>query len=173
MGRDPGDLAIGRLLDERGEHLMRAAVARTGSRAGGEDLFRAAPGRLLHNWNRIGTGPEGYLRRILFDLAADGWRCRGRWRGRLAEFCSQARAGGPGGADIAAVDLRDTLVRLVRHLPPRQRAVVVRYWGQCAELEAAQLLGCTEGTVKSAAARACGGYWNWAGRNQGARPHPR
>ena len=52
------------------------------------------------------------------------------------------------------MDLRDTLVRLLRHLPPRQRAVVVlRYWGQCTEVETAQLLGCTEGTVKSAAAR--------------------
>jgi RNA polymerase sigma factor (sigma-70 family) len=153
MGREPGDLAIERLLDERGGHLMRAAVARTGSRADGEDLFQAAPGRLLHNWNRIGTGSEGYLRRILFALAADGWRCRGRWRGRLAEFRSQARVG-PGRRGHRRVDARDTLVRLLRHLPPRQRAVVVpQYGGQCTEVETAQLLGCTEGTVKSAAAR--------------------
>ena len=154
MGHEPGDQAIERLLDERGEHLMRAAVALSGSRADGEDLFQAALERLLQNWNRIDTDPEGYLRRTLYNLAADGWRRRGRWRGRLAEFRSQARAGKTSEADIAAVDLRDTLVRLLRQLPPRQRAVVVlRYWEQRTEAETAQLLGCTEGTVKSAAAR--------------------
>ena len=63
MGHEPGDQAIERLLDERGEHLMRAAVALSGSRADGEDLFQAALERLLQNWNRIDTDPEGYLRR--------------------------------------------------------------------------------------------------------------
>jgi DNA-directed RNA polymerase specialized sigma24 family protein len=52
------------------------------------------------------------------------------------------------------VDLRDQLVRLLQQLPPRQRAVVVlRYWEQRTEAETAALLGCSEGTVKSAAAR--------------------
>jgi len=154
MSRNPDDRAIERLLDERGQHLMRAAVALTGSRADGEDLLQAALERLLHNRGRVDTDPEGYLRRTLYNLAADGWRRRGRWRGRLAEFRSQARVAAAGGEDIAAVDLRDTLVRLLQQLPPRQRAVVVlRYWEQRTEAETAELLGCTEGTVKSAAAR--------------------
>ena len=56
------------------------------------------------------------------------------------------------GADV--VDLRDALVRLLRQLPPRQRAVIVlRYWEQRTEAETAALLGCSEGTVKSAASR--------------------
>jgi len=39
-------------------------------------------------------------------------------------------------------------------LPPRQRAVIVlRYWEQRTEAETAALLGCSEGTVKSAASR--------------------
>jgi DNA-directed RNA polymerase specialized sigma24 family protein len=55
---------------------------------------------------------------------------------------------------VAVVDLRDALVRLLQQLPPRQRAVVVlRYWEQRTEAETAALLGCTEGTIKSAAAR--------------------
>ena len=154
MGRDRDDGMVERLLDERGRHLMRAAVALTGSRADGEDLLQAALERLLQNWRRIDTDPEGYLRRTLYNLAADGWRHRGRWRIRLAEFRSQARAAAAGGEDVAVVDLRDALVRLLRQLPPRQRAVVVlRYWEQCTEAETAALLGCSEGTVKSAAAR--------------------
>jgi RNA polymerase sigma-70 factor (sigma-E family) len=154
MGRGPDDQSMEQLLDERGQHLMRAAVALTGSRADGEDLLQAALERLLRNWRRIDSDPEGYLRRTLYNLAADGWRRRGRWRDRLAEFRSQAGAAGPGSDDVAVVDLRDALVRLLQQLPPRQRAVVVlRYWEQRTEAETAELLGCTEGTVKSAAAR--------------------
>src|SRR5215469_10448211 len=154
MGHEPDDTAVERLLAERGQHLMRAAVALTGSRSDGEDLLQAALERLLHNRRRVDTDLEGYLRRILYNLAADGWRRRGRWRGRLAEFRSQARAAGTGSEDVAVVDLRDALVRLLQQLPPRQRAVVVlRYWEQRTEAETAALLGCTEGTVKSAAAR--------------------
>ena len=154
MGREPDEQAVERLLGERGQHLMCAAVALTGSRADGEDLLQAALDRLLRNWRRVDTDLEGYLRRTLYNLAADGWRRRGRWRGRLAEFRSQARAAGTGTEDVAVVDLRDALVRLLQQLPPRQRAVVVlRYWEQRTEAETAELLGCTAGTVKSAAAR--------------------
>ena len=154
MGREPDEQAVERLLGERGQHLMCAAVALTGSRADGEDLLQAALERLLSNWRRVDTDLEGYLRRTLYNLAADGWRRRGRWRGRLAEFRSQARAAGTGTEDVAVVDLRDALVRLLQQLPPRQRAVVVlRYWEQRTEAETAELLGCTAGTVKSAAAR--------------------
>jgi len=154
MGREPDEQAVERLLGERGQHLMCAAVALTGSRADGEDLLQAALERLLRNWRRVDTDLEGYLRRTLYNLAADGRRRRGRWRGRLAEFRSQARAAGTGTEDVAVVDLRDALVRLLQQLPPRQRAVVVlRYWEQRTEAETAELLGCTAGTVKSAAAR--------------------
>jgi RNA polymerase sigma factor (sigma-70 family) len=55
---------------------------------------------------------------------------------------------------MAEVDLRDALVRLLTRLPPRQRSVIVlRYWEQFSEAEAAELLGCSVGSVKSAAAR--------------------
>jgi RNA polymerase sigma-70 factor (sigma-E family) len=153
VGRDPDGGSLERLLDERGQDLMRAAVALTGSCADGEDLLQAALERLLRNWRRVDTDPEGYLRRILYNLAADGWRSRSRWRGRLAEFRAQAPTG-TGSEDVAVVDLRDALVRLLCQLPPRQRAVIVlRYWEQRTEAETAALLGCSKGTVKSAASR--------------------
>jgi DNA-directed RNA polymerase specialized sigma24 family protein len=66
---------------------MHAAIALAGSRQEGEDLLQAALERLLRQWRRIESDPEGYLRRILYNLAADGWRRR----------ASQA-AGGPGAA---------------------------------------------------------------------------
>jgi RNA polymerase sigma-70 factor (sigma-E family) len=153
MGRDRDEASLERLLDERGARLMRTAVALTGSRADGEDLLQAALERLLRNWRRVESDPEAYLWRTLYHLAADGWRRRGRWRARVAEFRAQALAE-TGGDDVAVVDLRDELVRLLHQLPPRQRAVIVlRYWEQRTEAETAALLGCSEGTVKSAAAR--------------------
>jgi RNA polymerase sigma-70 factor (sigma-E family) len=173
VGREPDDRAIERMLDERGQHLMRAAVALTGSRADGEDLLQAALERLLQNRGRVYTDPEGYLRRTLYNLAADGWRRRSRWRGRLAEFRSQARVAGAATEDVAVVDLRDTLVRLLQQLPPRQRAVVVlRYWEQRSETETATLLGCTEGTVKSTAARGLRRLRELAGPETDGTPAP-
>lgn len=45
-------------------------------------------------------------------------------------------------------------MRLLGQLPPRQWAVIVlRYWEQHTEAENAALPDCSEGTVKSAAAR--------------------
>jgi RNA polymerase sigma-70 factor (sigma-E family) len=140
-----------RLLAERGDALMRAAVALTGSRAEGEDLLQAALERLLRNGAQV-SDPEGYLRRILYNLAADDWRRRGRWRARLPLLREPGPAPGDPGADT--VDLRDALVRALAQLPPQQRAVVVlRYWEQLTEAQTAELLGCSAGAVKSAASR--------------------
>jgi RNA polymerase sigma-70 factor (sigma-E family) len=153
VGRDLDTSGLERLLGERGDELMRAAVALAGSRADGEDLLQAALERVLRNWRRVETDLEGYLRRTLYNLAADGWCRRGRWRARLAELGGQARPGA-GGGEAAAVDARDELVRLLRRLPPRQRAVIVlRYWEERTQAETAALLGCSEGMVKSAASR--------------------
>jgi RNA polymerase sigma factor (sigma-70 family) len=45
-------------------------------------------------------------------------------------------------------------VRLLVQLPPQQRTVLVlRYWEQLSGAETADLLGCSQDAVKSAAAR--------------------
>jgi RNA polymerase sigma-70 factor (sigma-E family) len=144
---------VQRLLAERGDHLMRAAIALAGSRADGEDLLQAALERLLRRWSRIRTDPEGYLRRTLYNLAADGWRRRGAWQ-RKRPLLQADLEGGTGTEAVDAVDLRDALGRALTQLPPLQRTVLVlRYWEQLSQAETAQLLGCPEGTVKSASAR--------------------
>jgi len=155
MGGTPTGADLERLLAERGTQLMRVAIALAGGREAGEDLLQAALERLLRKPRQVDQDTEGYLRQVLYNLAADGWRRRGRWRQRLPLLraqASQASAQASDGADV--VDLRDALVRLLRQLPPRQRAVIVlRYWEQRTEAETAALLGCSEGTVKSAASR--------------------
>jgi RNA polymerase sigma-70 factor (sigma-E family) len=142
--------AVEQLLAARGAHLTRAAIALAGSRSEGEDLLQAALERLLRNYRRVNSDAEGYLRRTLYNLAADGWRRRGVARRRQPLVA--APEGRADGTD--AVDLRDELVRMLAQLPPRQRAVVVlRYWEQLSEAETAAILGCSQGSVKSAASR--------------------
>ena len=159
MFRDPlADRRAGQLeqvLAERGDRLMAIAVALSGSRADAEDLLQAALERLLRSRPGVTNDTEAYLRRTLYNLAADGWRRRGAWRRKVPLLRAEHTAGADARGDgTAAVDLRDQLVRLLRQLPPRQRAVIVlRYWEQLSEAEAAEMLGCSAGTVKSTASR--------------------
>jgi RNA polymerase sigma-70 factor (sigma-E family) len=141
-----------RFLAERGDQLLRTAVLLAGGKEAGEDLLQAALERVLRRWATIEGNPEGYLRRTMYHLAADRWRQQSAWRRqlRLLRPGLAAAAADP----FAEVELRDSLVRLLLRLPPRQRAVIVaRYWEQLSEAEAAQVLGCSAGTVKSATAR--------------------
>jgi len=151
MARDRSGADLEKLLADRGHQLMGAAIALAGSRQDGEDLLQAALERVLRKPRQVDADIEGYLRRVLYNLAADGWRRGGTWRRKLLPVL---RAVETRPDDTEVIDLRDTLVRLLSQLPPRQRAVIVlRYWEQRTEAETAALLGCSAGTVKSAASR--------------------
>jgi RNA polymerase sigma-70 factor (sigma-E family) len=152
--RDPDHAGLERFLADHGERLLRIAIALTGSRGDGEDLLQAALERLLPHWRTITNDTAAsYVRRTLYNLAADGWRRRGAWRRAFPLLRIQEAA--PRTDAMAEVDLRDALLRLLVQLPPRQRGVIVlRYWEQLTEDETAALLGCSAGTVKSATSRA-------------------
>jgi DNA-directed RNA polymerase specialized sigma24 family protein len=91
---------------------MRAAIALAGDRQEGEDLLQAALERLLRRWPRVRTDPEGYLRRTLYNLAADGWRRRGAWqRKRPMLQAGLGHGTGTGTEAVDTVDLRDALGR--------------------------------------------------------------
>jgi RNA polymerase sigma-70 factor (sigma-E family) len=159
-------------LAERGEPLLRTAVLLAGSRDAGEDLLQAALERLLGHWRTVVGDPEGYLRRTLYNLAADGWRRQRAWQRPLALLRGGASAAAAADA-VAQVDQRDALLRLLGRLPPRQRAVIVaRYWEQLSEAETAQALGCSPGTVKSAASRGLSRLRELMGDENGAENVP-
>ncbi len=110
MAQDHAAGELERFLAERGDRLMLTAVLLTGSREAGQDLLQAAIERLLSHWRTLDGDPEAYLRRTLYNLAADGARRRGRLQRKLLLL----RAGTPASADATAeVDLRDALVRLL------------------------------------------------------------
>lgn len=137
------------LVAERGDALLATATLMCGSRTAGEDLLQAALERVMRQWGRVDGDPEGYLRRTLYHLAVDQWRARRR-RPPAVHLAVEP----PVGDGAAHVQLRHALVQALALLPPRQRAVLVlRYWEQLSEAEAAQALGCSVGTVKSSASR--------------------
>jgi RNA polymerase sigma-70 factor (sigma-E family) len=152
----PGDPSRAAELEgfvaEHGERLLRAAIFLAGSREAGEDLLQSALERLLRRWRDVRDDPERYVRRTLVHLAADGWRRRAVWRGKLGLLRATTPTYQPDGT--AGVDRRDELVGLLLQLPVRQRtAIVLRYLEGLTETETADVMGCSVGTVKSAASR--------------------
>jgi RNA polymerase sigma-70 factor (sigma-E family) len=152
MGNDHRASGLEEFLAERGGHLLRTAMLLTGSRDAGEDLLQAALERLLRHRRAIDGDPEGYLRRTIYNLAADDWRRKGRWRARLTLL--RSAQDGIASDRSLQVEQRDELVRLLLRLPPGQRAaIVLRYWEDMNEAQAAEVLGCSASTVSSATAR--------------------
>lgn len=151
-GEPPPVAELEGLLAARGERLLRTATLLAGSREGGEDLLQTALERVFRNWGSVAGDPEPYLRRTLAHLATDGWRRHRRLTLRLGLLRASASAHE---ADATVhVDQRDQLVRLLMLLPARQRAaIVLRYWEELTEAEAAEALGCSAGTVKAATSR--------------------
>jgi RNA polymerase sigma-70 factor (sigma-E family) len=129
--------------------LIRLAGALTGSPDVSEEVVQSALERVFVRWRRL-DDPLAYARQVVVNLCRD----RGRGPGR------HERVGLPL-TDAAAPDVfglhddRDQLVRAVRALPYRQRAVLVlRFWHDLTEQQAADALGIRAGTVKSQTSRA-------------------
>ena len=141
------------LVADRGGALLATATLLAGSPAAGEDLLQAALERLMRHWHRVRDQPEIYLRRTIYHLAVDQWRYRRRHPVVLSRAGTDLDvAAQPDGTDM--VHLRLALIQGLAQLPPRQRAVLVlRYWEQLSESEAADVLGCSLGTVKSSTSR--------------------
>lgn len=137
------------LVADRGPALLATAVLLTGSRAAGEDLLQSALERVVRAWRRVDGDAEAYLRRTMYHLAVDSWRLRRRRPEILVPVDPPPL---DDGSERFAV--REALMRALADLPARQRAaLVLRYFEQLTETEAAEVLGCTVGTVKSNTSR--------------------
>ncbi|HLK79553.1 MAG TPA: SigE family RNA polymerase sigma factor [Streptosporangiaceae bacterium] len=134
--------------------LFRTALLLTGhDRAAAEDLLQVALERAYRHWARIcrSEEPERYVRRILANASHDRWRRASRRPERVIPGVDVAAV-----ADdhAGAVADRDFLMRALAALPKRQRTVLVlRYYSDLSELEIADVLGCSVGTVKSQVSR--------------------
>lgn len=134
--------------------LLRTAYLIAWDEVEAEDLVQECLFKVARRWPRVRSmdQPLAYARRILINLATDGARGRAR---RRVELGTPSANGAECSVDpLAALDTHAELVEALGQLPPRQRAVLVlRYFHDLTEAQAAEVLGCSPGTVKSNASR--------------------
>jgi RNA polymerase sigma-70 factor (sigma-E family) len=141
-------------MTSRWPALVRLAFGLTGDRWLAEDLAQTALASAYASWWRVrrADDPDAYVRRILINASKSRWR-----RSSVAEqFAGPPdEVPDPAADPAAAIGERSALLVALAALPPRQRAVVVlRYWEDLSDAQAAALLGCSASTVRSQAARA-------------------
>ncbi|WP_086819301.1 SigE family RNA polymerase sigma factor [Allokutzneria sp. NRRL B-24872] len=137
---------------ERSSVLLRTSyLLCAGDRGAAEDLLQDVLERMFCRWRRISGPPEPYARKALANAAANRWRSRSR-RVTEAPLDDVLGPSEPGHED--GVIARAELVRALAALPPKMRTVIVlRYFEDFTEEQAAQALGCGKGTVKSQTSR--------------------
>lgn len=141
------------MADAYGTHApdaVRFAYLLTGDADLARDLVQDAFVRIAASWRRPSEPDRfrAYLRRTVANLAKNHYRRRSLERRFLATAVRSSALAPEPEAD-------DELLHLLRDLPVRQRtAVVLRYYLDLSEADAADVMGCSVGAVKSLTARA-------------------
>lgn len=151
-------------VSARQRQLLRAAWLVCGDRQLAEDLLQEALVKLALRWGRVRLeNPDAWVRTVLYRDAVSSWRRRRREV--VADLGTLEPAGlgsdWSGGADDGSLEdlaaIRVDLARALDTLTPKQRAVVVlRYFDDRSVGETADILGVSEGTVKSQTSVALG-----------------
>jgi RNA polymerase sigma-70 factor (sigma-E family) len=134
-------------------HAGRLAYLLTGDRDLAEDLVQEAFVGLMSRFRfiREEAAIAAYLRRSVVNLVRKHWRRLGSERGYLRREGLAAAGEAAPPPDLGA---RDELWVALGKLSHRQRAaLVLRFYEDLSEREAARILGCAVGTVKSSVAR--------------------
>lgn len=143
---NPDEAEFGRWARERQLALLRTAVLLTGDRQRAEDIVQEALTQVALRWRRLADGhPEAYARQVIVRRNISWWRKHRREV--VVELSDDAvTTSGP----EQAVGRRLMLDRALAGLTPRQRTLVVlRYYEDLTERDAAETLGVSVGTVKS------------------------
>jgi RNA polymerase sigma-70 factor (sigma-E family) len=140
---------------DRGPVLLRTARSLTADPCDAEDLLQTALAKTYLAWDRIADrgALDGYVRRTLVNTRTSQWRRRRVDEFACADLPETAAAGVPDPAERQAE--REVLWHAVARLPSRQRAMLVlRYYEDLSEVQTAEVMGVSVGTVKSAVSRA-------------------
>ena len=146
------DAEFREFVSSRGRSLLRSAYLLTGNLADAEDLVQSALAKTYQAWDRIEDRKalDGYVRRAMVNTHISWWRRR-----RVDEYPTDEIPDQPVADMSANSELHDTLQRAIDRLPQRMRAaVVLRFFEDMTEAEVAEVLGVSQGTVKSTVSRA-------------------
>jgi RNA polymerase sigma-70 factor (sigma-E family) len=133
----------------RSPALWRSAYLLTGDRQRAEDLVQTALVKAWRRWASI-ERPEAYVRAAIATTYTDWWRRR--WTGEVPTDAVPDVASPPA---TSGVEVRRDVLLALAGLPRGQRAVVVlRFFDDLTEQQAAEALGVSVGTVKSQTSRA-------------------
>ena len=140
------DDEFARYVRARQHRLLRAAYLVCGDAHLAEDLLQGALTKLASRWDKIRhENPDAYVRRILYRDAVSSWR-----KTRRESLSSLPLLEVPVHDRTSQTSQRVDLERALAELTPKQRAVVVlRFFEDRSEIEAAEALGVSVGTVKS------------------------
>lgn len=137
-------------VEAKGASLLRTAYLLTGNARDAEDLLQDVLAKTYVAWSRLRSeaAAETYVR-VALSRSAAAW-----WRRRRREVVVENPPDRLGTEPDRCAD-RSQLWTLLRVLPPRQRTVLVlRYYEQLTEVETADVLKCSVGTVKSQTSKA-------------------
>lgn len=145
------DADFSEFVAARSRHLLHVAYLLTNDVNRAQDLLQEALARSWFAWRRItGADPEAYVRKVMVNVYVSGLR-----RKSSAEITTASLAEHGHGDATETVERRIQLIAALRRLPPRQRALIVlRYFEDLSEAQAADTLGCSIGAVKSQTSRA-------------------
>lgn len=141
------DVELREFVAARGAALSRAAYLLTGDHDAAEDLVQETYVVMVRRWKKVDRlDPEPYVRRILYSRFIDGHR---RQRLRMVPLAAAVDITGSGDESTATAD-RLTLGASLDALTASQRAMLVlRFYEDLTEVQAAAVLGVSTSTVKS------------------------
>jgi len=127
--------------------LTRFAFLLCGDEATAQDIVQSALARTMLRWRRVDPGRiEAYVKAAIVNEQRSMWRRPWR-RMEISTGVPPERAGED---SIGRFDERDALRCALLRLPIGQRtAVALRYFDDLTEAEAAVVMNCSVGTVKS------------------------
>lgn len=132
--------------------LQRLAFLLTGDHHLAEDITQQAFVRFYRRFLKLrdSSAAPAYLRKTVVNLARGHHRRDQRERMHLEMHERPVDAASP-----PDVEERDLMIRTLANLPYRQRAaIVLRFYEDLSEHQAAQVLGCSPAAMKSLTARA-------------------
>jgi RNA polymerase sigma-70 factor (sigma-E family) len=155
--RQADEESFRRFAVEQAPRLRRSAYLFCGDWHLAQDLTQQSLIKIYRSWSRVEKDDSllNYGRTVLLRTWLDEkrrpWRRSEQTEAAVPDRGDDARGPGDSPERLWA---RDLVHQGLLRLPPRQRAVLVlRYFDDLSVAEAAEVMGCSQGTVKSQTAR--------------------